>query len=541
MPDHFVKLLGAQSVGFKIGRGDLVTLGRSAEADFIVDDGLVSRRHCSLEGSPAGLIVRDLASRNGTEVNGVRVQAAVVARPGDQIRIGRAHLLIDDASQTPARKTASLKADRDRERTGGTPATGAPADAAAFLPPIPGYDAVELLSSGACTLTYHARHRDRDVAVTLLRRGATLDQRTRFLRAAEALANLDHPNIARVADVCDERDRCFFVTTLIRGESLADAVERRPLGVRQALSVGVQIARALGLIHRDRIVHRDVRPETVMISRGGVAKLIGFGFVDDLDAGHGVAADGTSETLADPAFLAPEQIRDPREVGPRSDLYGLGATLFYAVTGQPPFTGTALGVVRRVLATPPRRLGSLLPGVSPLLEGAIEKLLTKEPSERFSGADDVMAALDYALLVACQNDPRDAPKRKPGPGRRRGITSTQSNPVVSSGQLGGGFSGLELLEIVQFLELNERNGRLSVRTADGDGELLLRAGVIASASLGEARGEAAARLLLAASSGTFGFEADAGISEGVPELRLRPAAVALDVVRTRDEEIHPRS
>ncbi len=536
LSDHLVKLLGAQSVSIKIGPRDVVTIGRSADADFILDDSLVSRRHCSLHGSDAGVIVSDLGSRNGTEVNGVRVRAEVLVRPGDQIRVGRAHFLVDEKARTPGSETASLRRSRrDRRRSDGKQAD----EAATFLPPATGYEPIELLASGSSTLVYHARsQRGQDVAVKMLRPGASFDQRTRFLRSADVLARLDHPNLARVVDVCDEVDRCFFAMGLIQGESLADIVERRPLGARQALSIGVQIARALSLLHQEMVIHRDVRPENVMVIHGGIAKLVGFGFVKDLEA-SGAALTKLSDAVGDPSYIPPEQVRDPRDVDHRSDLYGLGATLFHALTGQAPFQGTPLEVVRRVLATPAPRLGTFLPGISPLLEGALDKLLAKSADDRFQSATDVMAALDHALMTACRSDPRGDASPVGAPDDGGGVTATQASPIVAAGQLGGGFTGLELLEIVQFLELNEKDGRLAIETGEGIGEIVLQRGLIAAASVGAVEGEAAARRLLAAPQGTFEFRAG-GVAI-TSDLRLRPAAIALDLMRARDEEVHPRS
>jgi serine/threonine protein kinase len=245
---------------------------------------------------------------------------------------------------------------------------------------------------------------NREVALKVLSRdqGADDETRRRFQNEAQSAARLDHENIARVYYVGEDRGLNYIVFEFIDGVNLRDVVERKgPLPLAEALSYTLQTAHALAHASGRDVVHRDIKPSNVIITAGGRAKLVDMG----LARLHQVRPDGedltaSGVTLGTFDYISPEQARDPRSADVRSDIYSLGCTLYYMLTGRPPFPeGT---VLQKLLqhnsdAPPdPREFdASLPPGVSLL----VAKMLAKDPLRRYQAPDELIGDL---LLVAEQ-------------------------------------------------------------------------------------------------------------------------------------------
>ncbi|GAA4232849.1 hypothetical protein FHR32_004401 [Streptosporangium album] len=208
----------------------------------------------------------------------------------------------------------------------------------------------------------------RDVAVKEVRLPPDLDPGRReeiyaaALQEANLAARLKHPSIVTVHDVVVEQERPWLVMELLSGASLEQTVrERQPLPVRQAARVGVVILSALAAAHAAGVVHRDVKPGNIFLTRTGRAVLTDFGIA--VIEGEG-AEGGTSHLVGSPNYIAPERLRGERG-GPASDLWSLGATLYFAVEGMPPHPAeTPISAISRVLtepARPPERAGALGP------------------------------------------------------------------------------------------------------------------------------------------------------------------------------------
>ncbi|MFF5209490.1 serine/threonine-protein kinase [Streptosporangium sp. NPDC000396] len=215
----------------------------------------------------------------------------------------------------------------------------------------------------------------RDVAVKEVRLPADLDpvQRQEIcaaaLREANLAARLKHPSIVTVHDVIVEQDRPWIVMELLSGASLEQAVRgRQPLPVHQAARVGVGVLSALVAAHAAGVVHRDVKPSNIFLTRTGRAVLTDFGIAvveGDATAGH------TNRLVGSPNYIAPERLRGERG-DPRSDLWSLGATLYFAVEGLPPHPAeTPISAISRVLTEPPRppeRAGPMGPLLTLMLD-----------------------------------------------------------------------------------------------------------------------------------------------------------------------------
>ena len=207
-------------------------------------------------------------------------------------------------------------------------------------PRIPGYEVEEELGRGGVGVVYRARHLrlDRTVALKMLLAGpyARPEERERFLREAQALAGLRHPNIVQVHDFGELGGLPYFAMEYVEGGSLAQRLAGTPLPPREAAALAATLAEAVEAAHRSGIVHRDLKPANVLLTDAGTPKIGDFGLARRLDGGPGATLTGTA--LGTPSYMAPEQARgQARAIGPAVDVYALGAILYELLTGRPPF------------------------------------------------------------------------------------------------------------------------------------------------------------------------------------------------------------
>jgi eukaryotic-like serine/threonine-protein kinase len=229
----------------------------------------------------------------------------------------------------------------------------------------------------------------------------------RVMREARAAARLNHPGAVTLYDVVQDQGGTFIVMELVNAPTLADLVrEDGPLPVERVAEIGAQIAGALEAAHQAGIVHRDVKPGNVMVPANGIAKLADFG-IASLQGDPQLTSTGL--VIGSPAYMAPEQARG-EESGPPVDFWALGATMFYAVEGAPPFDrGTSIATLAAVVNDPPReprRAGPLAP--------LITALLSKDPGSRPS-APELRAEL--SRLAAVPHSPPTEVLPVQGPGR----------------------------------------------------------------------------------------------------------------------------
>lgn len=241
---------------------------------------------------------------------------------------------------------------------------------------------------------------ERPVAIKVLRRleAATPREIERFRREAQAAARLNHPHVVRVFDFFAEHDCRFLVMEYVEGANLKHLLrERGPLPTAEALALVEQVCAALVAAHSQGLIHRDVKPQNVLLDRQGIAKLADFGIVHMADEAD-MTTTGTVLGTAD--YIAPEQARG-EPLTPASDLYSTGVMLYELLTGRLPFTGrTPLAVATQHASapvTPPRRFA---PGMSPYAEAVVLRALRKEPERRYQSAVRMMLAVRLAREMA---------------------------------------------------------------------------------------------------------------------------------------------
>ena len=265
------------------------------------------------------------------------------------------------------------------------------------------YELEELTGSGGMSRVYRARDNQlgRRVAVKILHDRHTDDPELvdRFRREALAVARLNHPNIVTVIDRGESDGMQFIVFEHVEGEDLKQLVARTgPLPVRRALELGIQIGRALAFAHANGVVHRDVKPQNVLI-REGNAKVTDFGIAraDDVELDAESTEAGTVLGTGD--YISPEQARGERATA-QSDVYSLGALLYELLTGQVPYPAdTAVAAAMRHATEPVPDVLAARPDVPVRVAVAVERALAKDPRDRFGTMDGMVDE-----LVACRHE-----------------------------------------------------------------------------------------------------------------------------------------
>src|SRR5438270_1719263 len=275
------------------------------------------------------------------------------------------------------------------------------------------YELLALAGAGGMGEVYRARDTrlDRVVAIKVLPEHLSSSGkfRERFEREARAISSLKHPNICTLYDVGHQDGIDYLVLEYLEGESLAERLQRGPLPMAQVLAYGIQIADALERAHRQGVVHRDLKPGNVMVTKDGV-KLLDFGLAKPM-AGAALASSALGAMTASQhhekpltaegtivgtfQYIAPEQL-EGKDADPRSDLFAFGCVLYEMTAGKRPFNGkTQASMVASILATDPPPLSTIQPLTPPALERVVKTCVAKDPDERWQTAHDVKLQLRW--------------------------------------------------------------------------------------------------------------------------------------------------
>lgn len=260
------------------------------------------------------------------------------------------------------------------------------------------YRVVEKLGEGGMGVVYKAEDTKlhRSVALKFLPQEYTRDPeaKRRFIQEAQAASALDHPNICNVHEIDETKDgRLFIAMTCYEGELLSTAIARGGLNVADAVGIARQAASGLAKAHERGIVHRDVKPANIFVTRDGLTKILDFGLAK-LATQPGLTRIGT--TIGTVAYMSPEQARG-EDVDERSDIWSLGAVLYEMATGRKPFAGEhEQAIVYSILNQNPEPIDRLVPGAPKSLDRIVSKALAKNPGERYRRMSDF--AVDLELL-----------------------------------------------------------------------------------------------------------------------------------------------
>src|SRR5262245_7577311 len=263
------------------------------------------------------------------------------------------------------------------------------------------YEIEELVGTGGMSSVFKARDRllERSVALKILHEQYTLDPEyvERFRREARAVAQLAHPNIVTVIDRGEQGGRQFIVFEYIEGENLKQLVSREgALPVREAVGLTIQVARALGFAHERGIVHRDVKPQNVILNDDGRAKVTDFGIARSVDV-DGVTQTGAVVGTSD--YIAPEQAQG-QHVDAQTDVYSLGVVLYELISGEVPYDGeNFVAVAMQHVHQPVPSVLDRRPDCPPRLDLVVRRAMAKHPEDRHASMAELVDDLQGSLAA----------------------------------------------------------------------------------------------------------------------------------------------
>ena len=278
------------------------------------------------------------------------------------------------------------------------------------------YEIMEEIGAGGVGRVYRARHRhmDRIVALKILAANMTGSEEAvrRFLREVKSAAKLLHPHIVTAFDAGQVGDSYYLVMEYIAGTDLEEVVSvNGPLNLNTAVDFTIQAARGLEYAHTEGLVHRDIKPSNLMLDHFGVVKILDMGLARQME---GNAIQNTMSTdaltqfgaaMGTVGFMAPEQSMNAKGVDYRADIYSLGCTLYYLITGEPVYKGNLAQIVMAHLNEPVPSLAAVNNMVSPHLDAVFQKMLAKEPAHRYQSMHQAMTDLRSCILEAPPQTP----------------------------------------------------------------------------------------------------------------------------------------
>lgn len=404
-----------------------VEVGRSPDCALVLPAGQagVSRRHALIEIDPPGARVRDLGSTNGTWINqshlggrGAGPTEAVPLAHDDRIGVGETVLLLTleapDGVARPVRCGCGVVRDSPRARPGGhlcgecdetvrdTPADRAARAEAPDAAVFEGYRLVRTVGAGGMGKVYLAvdTRTGEQVALKVLAPQVAVDEKNRkdFLREMGIAGALAHPNLVARRGQGSAGQAFWFAMEYCPGGNLTDRMQRRggPLPPDEAIDLVVQALEGLAFMHAQGFVHRDLKPQNILLTQdeGGVPKLADFGLAKSFEQAGLTGMTITGSVRGTPHFTPREQVTNYKYVKPVSDVWSMGATLYYLLSGDVPRGATAEGnPMLRALTVEALPLRSRAPRVPQRLADVVDRALATDPAARFQNAQALQRAL----------------------------------------------------------------------------------------------------------------------------------------------------
>jgi serine/threonine protein kinase len=398
---------------FPVAEGETVQIGRGPATVTKLCDPFVSRLHCQVEAHDGRLLLSCLGGAGGTLVNGLPVRQYelkandLIAIGDTQFRVHVAGVHEDHTVMRPAPSTEKA-ASREMKRL--------PSDVSLLSgAEMDQYQVGTLLARGRSGLVYqaHDTRNNQPVALKVLLPEFTGNEEDlqRFNRAMRTVLPLRHPNLLSVLDFGQTGAFWWVAMELVEGDSLAQVIQRIGtagiLDWRHALRVAVHVARALAFAHGQGILHRNITPPNILVrSADRLTKLGDLMLAKALEGRKEEQITQSGGLVGELAYMAPERTYEGGRVDGRSDLYGLGATVYALLTGRPPCVGkSALDTIQLIRAAVPARPRTVQLSVPEPFENAVLRLLAKRPEDRFQTAGELQAVLEkiakeHSLQVA---------------------------------------------------------------------------------------------------------------------------------------------
>jgi len=379
-----------QGVSFPILEGTSLLLGRSRHVAGQLHDPAVSGVHCEIEVAGSNVSITDLDSDGGTFVNDQRIEEATLT-PTDVVRLGSTTFQLQDCRDPNAAPPMPSEVSeptivRMEELTGKQ---------------FSHFTVGPLLAGGVGGMVYEAFdfQSEQTVALKVFQPENDADMR-RFVRAMKTMLPHRHPNLVRIFNAGRTGKQCWISMELVAGESLTQRIKRVGIAGRLDWKVGLHvafdIAKALEYAHARKIVHRNITPENILLQKDtNLAKLADLMLAKAKEGAQAQQITTQGQMLGDLRFVSPEATAGSAELDERSDIYGLGATVYAVLTGRPPCEGDSLPhtihKIRTETPTPPKKFQLSVPD---LFQGIVMKMLEKRPDDRFQTATELLRELE---------------------------------------------------------------------------------------------------------------------------------------------------
>lgn len=373
-----------------------LTLGRGTDHPHSLSDPRISRKQCTLEIQGDDIFLSDCESRGGTFINGQPIQKERL-KLHDVILIGDSELRLQSTPDS-----------NDGTTLGAIPKQAAPPisnDLTSLVgTSIHNYRLERVLAKGRNGWVFYAKHtkHDRDLAVKVLYPTFTQveEEMQRFTRAMKTMFPLDHPNIVRLYNAGVQKPYCWLAMEYVNGEALTEIIRRigtaGMLPWDYAFRVAVQVARALEAAEEKQIIHRNVSPSSILVRKADqVVKLGDLMLAKAMEGVNAANITRPGELIGEVAYMSPERTVGPDGVDIRSDIYGLGATLYAVLTGRPPFEDASLpSLIQKIRQADPVKPKKYQLSINDMFEGIVLKCLAKRPEDRFQSFTKLLQELN---------------------------------------------------------------------------------------------------------------------------------------------------
>lgn len=398
-------------------------IGRGLQSDIrLLDDSKVSRKHCSIKEEKGGFYITDLGSSNGTYVNDTEVETKQELHEHDKIRIGDREFLFmfDRRKGTATEKITkiifcvtcggSITYKEIKEGNAGEGDQGYICSECSGPDSMTGhiflnYDIRARIAQGGMGIVYRAEHRvlKTTVALKLIREGKDTDKNIieRFMREVRLGSMVKHPNIIEFIDAGEHDGVKYLIMEYCEGESLEKRLkEGGTIDADIFPHVALQVLNSVAAVHGAELVHRDIKPDNILLADDNTVKLIDFGLVKDLDPESISIITQAGSAVGTPCYMSPEQVRESGTPDVRSDIYSIGATFYRILCGEPPVTGTTpvefLKNLDKASISHPSEMNS---AVSREAGDMVMKALEKNPEDRYEDVQAFISCLENTCGV----------------------------------------------------------------------------------------------------------------------------------------------
>jgi pSer/pThr/pTyr-binding forkhead associated (FHA) protein len=400
MLEYHLDLIAGPDSGrtLKIADGQTLVVGRGQASDLQVNDPRISRAHCTLLVDSGKLILRDNGSSGGTFVGQLRVTEHLL-QPGDVVKLGDTEM------------RCRLSTGTDATTLGGSgDLANPPQPQMAPLHKLLGhmlgrFQLDKIISAGNSGMVFQATDTENKqrVAVKVLAPDLAHsdEQKDRFIRAMKTMMPIRHPNIVPLLFAGKNGPYCWAAMEFIDGENLAQVISR--IGVegmldwREAWRVAVHIGRALREAEKQKIIHRNVTPTNILRRKSDKTSVLGdLMLAKALEGTLAAQVTRPGQLIGDLPYMSPERTRQDAPVDCRSDLYGLGATLYALLTGRPPFEGNSLpDLVKQIRSDAPPPPKQFQLSINDKFQDIVLQLLAKRPEDRYATAGDMLRDVEW--------------------------------------------------------------------------------------------------------------------------------------------------